>query len=42
MKVVLFDLGNTLENDGQLRDDALETLDYIKDLMNANDPPLLF
>src|SRR5687767_10344703 len=40
MKLILFDLGNTLENNGTLRDDALDTLDYIKGLMNANDPPL--
>jgi FMN phosphatase YigB (HAD superfamily) len=40
MKLVLFDLGNTLENNSTLRDDAIDTLDYIN-LMEANDPPLL-
>jgi len=42
MKVVLFDLGQTLENNGALRDDAIETLKYIQNLRDANDqPPIL-
>jgi hypothetical protein len=42
MKVVLFDLGQTLENNGTLRDDAIETLEYIKSLKDTNDqPPIL-
>jgi FMN phosphatase YigB (HAD superfamily) len=42
MKVVLFDLGQTLENNGTLRDDAIEILKYIKSLKDANDqPPIL-
>jgi FMN phosphatase YigB (HAD superfamily) len=42
MKVVLFDLGQTLENNGTLRDDAIETLKFINSLKDANDqPPIL-
>jgi len=36
MKVVLFDLGKTLEYNGTLRDDAVETLKYIQSLKDSN------
>lgn len=37
-RVVLFDLGDTLEHNGDLREDALETLEGIKNMEN---PPIL-
>lgn len=36
MKVVLFDLGNTLESGGGLRDGAIETLQAIKSMRDAD------
>jgi FMN phosphatase YigB (HAD superfamily) len=37
-KVVLFDLGDTLEHNGNIRQDTLETLERIK---NMDNPPIL-
>jgi FMN phosphatase YigB (HAD superfamily) len=42
MKVVLFDLGETLEHNGNLREDALETLEKIEDMKDShNQFPIL-
>jgi FMN phosphatase YigB (HAD superfamily) len=38
MKVVLFDLGETLEHNDVLRDGAIETLEGIKSLKEKSDP----
>jgi FMN phosphatase YigB (HAD superfamily) len=41
MKIVLFDLGKTLEHNGELREDAIETLEQIKELEDINNQSLI-
>jgi FMN phosphatase YigB (HAD superfamily) len=41
-KVILFDLGDTLEHNGSIREDAVETLQKIKDMKDINnESPIL-